>query len=44
MLTLSKLDRWLTGAPENEHLAFKEAKQRYDTTSTRCACYLPFWA
>ena len=31
MITLEQVDRWLSGAPETEHLEFKEAKQQYDT-------------
>lgn len=38
MMTLETLDRWLTGAPENEHLEFKEAKQQYDTTKLMRYC------
>lgn len=30
MISLETLNRWLAGAPENEHLEFKEAKQQFD--------------
>jgi ATP-dependent DNA helicase RecG len=30
MITLEQLDVWLSGAPETEHLEFKEARQQYD--------------
>ena len=30
MTTLEQIDRWLSGAPETEHLEFKEARQHYD--------------
>lgn len=38
MLTLDTLNRWLSDAPENEHLEFKEAKQQYDTTKLLRYC------
>ncbi|AXK37978.1 ATP-binding protein [Crenobacter cavernae] len=38
MMTLDMLDRWLTSAPESEHLEFKEAKQQYDTTKLLRYC------
>lgn len=38
MLTLDTLNRWLTDAPESEHLEFKEAKLQYDTTKLLRYC------
>lgn len=38
MITLDTLNRWLTDAPESEHLEFKEAKLQYDTTKLLRYC------
>lgn len=38
MMTLDTLNRWLTEAPEDEHLEFKEAKQQYDNTKLLRYC------
>ena len=38
MINLQALEHWLTGAPESEHLEFKEAKQQYDTTKLLRYC------
>lgn len=38
MITFERLQHWLAGAPENEHLEFKEAKQQYDSTKLLRYC------
>lgn len=38
MSNLEILQHWLAGAPETEHLEFKEAKQQYDTTKLLRYC------
>ncbi len=38
MSNLEILKHWLAGAPETEHLEFKEAKQQYDTTKLLRYC------
>lgn len=38
MITLEQVNRWLSGAPETEHLEFKEAKQQYDTNKLLDYC------
>lgn len=38
MISLEDLQHWLSGAPETEHLEFKEARQQYDTTKLLRYC------
>lgn len=38
MISSQQLEHWLAGAPETEHLEFKEAKQQYDSTKLLRYC------
>ncbi len=38
MITLETLQRWLLSEPKNEHLAFKEAQQQFDSTKLLRYC------
>lgn len=38
MISSETFERWLSGAPESEHLEFKEAKEQYDTSKLLRYC------